>query len=191
MCHFYSLCTLSWLLATHSCRPSHPSTWSTWEARRAGRATWRTGPRGGGDRQGPGGTGPAAARRAQVSVGCELFCTIFADNTQLTPAVPPVVQHGRRDGPGGQHGAQGREEEAVPGRWRRTGTAGSEQRHVGARLRINFAGIDSNCHGRGWSFYPRRSSIRDLCYLFFIILMLKSATHCTDCTSLASCRSKR
>ena len=53
------------------------------------------------------------------------FCADFLLKSQLTPAVPPVLRRGRRDGPGG-HVAQGRkeapgEDREVPGRWRRTG----------------------------------------------------------------------
>ena len=53
------------------------------------------------------------------------LCTIFAMNSQLTPAVPPILRRDRRDGPGG-HVAQGREEapgedREVRGRRRRAG----------------------------------------------------------------------
>ena len=68
---------------------------------------------------------PGRWRRAGEFCVVEKVCADFLLNSQLTPAVPPVLRSGRRDGPG-VHVAQGQEEvpgedREVPGCWRRAG----------------------------------------------------------------------
>ena len=52
---------------------------------------------------------PGRWRRAGEFSVVAKFCADFLLNSQLTPAVPPVLRRDRRDGPGRHHGVQASE----------------------------------------------------------------------------------